>query len=93
LWSGNLHVQASGDPALIDPSSYFGHREVDLAMSRLFGGFDPLFYTAYSEAWPLLPDHERRSPAYQLYYLLVHLNLFGSGYRAGCLGCLRSLGF
>ena len=92
LWSGNLHVQQSGDPALIDPSCYFGHREVDLAMSRLFGGFDALFYAAYEEAWPLLPDHERRLHVYQLYYLLVHVNLFGGAYRARCLAALSALG-
>ncbi|MFW6079748.1 MAG: fructosamine kinase family protein, partial [Gemmatimonadota bacterium] len=81
LWSGNVHALASGEPALIDPAAYHGHREVDLAMSELFGGFPPRFYDAYEEAWPLEPGYrERRRSVYQLYYLLVHVNLFGAGY-------------
>jgi protein-ribulosamine 3-kinase len=82
LWSGNVHMSTSG-PALVDPSCYYGHREVDLAMSRLFGGFDAGFYRAYEQEWPLLPGAEARLPLYQLYYLLVHVNLFGAGYVAG----------
>jgi len=81
LWNGNVHVTADGEPALIDPASYYGHREVDLAMSELFGGFAPGFYRAYREAWPLAPGYEEtRRYVYQLYYLLVHVNLFGAGY-------------
>lgn len=81
LWSGNVHVMAEGTPALIDPSVYHGHREVDLAMADLFGGFGAGFRRAYEEEWPLAPGYEpvRRS-VYQLYYLLVHVNLFGAGY-------------
>lgn len=93
LWSGNLHVMRGGDPALIDPSTYHGHREVDLAMTELFGGFDPFFRAAYEERWPLAPDHERRQHVYQLYYLLVHVNLFGAGYRARTLAALDAAGF
>lgn len=94
LWSGNLHVLRSGDPALIDPSSYFGHREVDLAMTQLFGGFDARFLHAYREAWPLADGFDRlRCPVYQLYYLLVHVNLFGGSYRGATLGALRAAGF
>lgn len=94
LWSGNVHVTLSGDPALVDPASYYGHREVDIAMSQLFGGFDYLFYAAYEEAWPLHEGYERlRRPVYQLYYLLVHVNLFGTGYRARTLAALSSIGF
>ena len=93
LWSGNLHVLASGEPALIDPSSYFGHREVDLAMAQLFGGFDDRFLHAYQEAWPLADGFsDLRRPAYQLYYLLVHVNLFGGAYRAAALNALRATG-
>jgi fructosamine-3-kinase len=65
---------------LIDPAVYYGHREADLAMTRLFGGFEPAFYNAYAEAWPLAPGHEDRLPIYQLYHVLNHLNLFGGGY-------------
>ena len=94
LWSGNVHVLASGEPALIDPSAYYGHREVDLAMSELFGGFDRAFREAYEAAWPLQPGFAReRRPVYQLYYLLVHVNLFGGAYRAGTLEALRAIGF
>lgn len=67
-------------PALIDPASYFGHREVDLAMADLFGGFGERFHAAYRDAWPPQPGYDIRRPVYQLYYLLVHVNLFGGGY-------------
>ena len=70
----------AGEAVLIDPAVYVGHREVDLAMCRLFGGFPATFYHAYAESWPLQPGHERRLPAYQLYPLLVHAQLFGGGY-------------
>lgn len=79
LWSGNVLMTASA-PALIDPTVYRGHREVDLAMADLFGGFDPRFRAAYEEAWPLQPGYEVRRSVYQLYYLLVHVNLFGASY-------------
>jgi fructosamine-3-kinase len=81
LWGGNVHMTASG-AALIDPSSYHGHREVDLAMAALFGGFPPEFEAAYAAEWPLLPGAAQRRAIYQLYYLLVHVNLFGSTYLA-----------
>ena len=80
LWSGNFMVDDRGEPCLIDPAVYYGHREADLAMTRLFGGFEPEFYDAYIEALPLDPGHEDRLPIYQLYHLLNHLNLFGGGY-------------
>ena len=80
LWSGNFIVDECGEACLIDPAVYYGHREADLAMARLFGGFEPAFYCAYAEAWPLMPGHEDRLPIYQLYHVLNHLNLFGSGY-------------
>ncbi len=80
LWSGNFLADEEGKPVLIDPSVAYSHRELDLAMSRLFGGFDRTFYRAYEEAYPLAPGFEKRLPIYQLYYLLVHVNLFGGGY-------------
>ncbi len=80
LWGGNLHVDADGRPCLIDPAAYGGHREVDLAMMRLFGGFGSPVFAAYEEAWPLSPGAEERIPLYQLYPLLVHVNLFGGAY-------------
>ena len=92
LWGGNVHVMAGGQAALIDPSAYHGHREVDLAMSELFGGFGAGFYEAYREAWPLAPGYaEVRRPIYQLYYLLVHVNLFGAGYVGSTLARLQSV--
>ena len=89
LWSGNVRPGADGAPWLVDPAAYRGHREVDLAMTRLFGGFSARFRAAYAEAWPLLPGHEGREPAYRLYPLLVHVALFGGGYAAQTGEALR----
>jgi fructosamine-3-kinase len=80
LWSGNFIVDERGEACLIDPAVYYGHREADLAMTRLFGGFESDFYRAYEEASPLAAGHEDRLPIYQLYHILNHLNLFGGGY-------------
>ncbi len=80
LWGGNLHTDESGQPCLIDPATYGGHREIDLAMMRLFGGFSGRVFASYDEAYPLAPGAEERVPLYQLYPLLVHVNLFGGGY-------------
>ena len=82
LWHGNVHMTAEG-PALIDPSCSYGHREVDLAMAALFGGFPAAFQQGYADEWPLRPGAGERRPIYQLYYLLVHVNLFGGSYVAG----------
>jgi fructosamine-3-kinase len=91
LWSGNVYPGPAGEPVLIDPAVYHGHREVDLAMSELFGGF-PGFFAAYDEVWPLSPDYARvRRPLYQLYYLLVHVNLFGGSYADSCVRAARSV--
>lgn len=92
LWGGNVHILEDGTAAIIDPSSSFGHREVDLAMARLFGGFGADFFAAYRETWPLQPDAETRTPLYQLYYVLVHVNLFGAGYVAQTRSILRPYG-
>lgn len=83
LWSGNVICDGEGQPCLIDPAVYFGHREMDLAFSRLFGGFDSRFYDAYDSIVPLEPDFESRMGIYNLYPLLVHLNLFGTAYLPG----------
>jgi fructosamine-3-kinase len=88
LWGGNLHVDPEGQPCLIDPAVYGGHREIDLAMMRLFGGFGPRVFAAYEEAWPLAAGYEARVPLYQLYPLLVHVNLFGGGYASSALRAL-----
>lgn len=92
LWNGNVHALANGSPALIDPSTYYGHREVDLAMAELFGGFARSFFDAYIETWPLGAGYrEVRRPIYQLYYLLVHVNLFGASYVAACRTAIDEL--
>jgi len=83
LWSGNVLVTEDGQPALIDPAVYYGFREADLAFTKLFGGFDQRFYDAYDEAFPLEDGFDDRVPIYNLYPLLVHTNLFGSGYVSG----------
>jgi fructosamine-3-kinase len=80
LWNGNFIVDERGEACLIDPAVYYGHREADLAMTRLFGGFEPSFHIAYAEASPLAPGHQERLAIYQLYHVLNHLNLFGGGY-------------
>lgn len=80
LWSGNFIVSGEGRACLIDPAVYWGHREVDIAMTTLFGGFEPEFYSAYNEAFPLEKGWRKRLDIYNLYPLLVHLNLFGAGY-------------
>ena len=82
LWGGNAMVDVQGLPCLIDPEVHGGHREIDLAMMRLFGGFGPRVFAAYEEAFPLPPGHEARVPLYQLYFLMVHVNLFGGSYVA-----------
>ena len=80
LWSGNFLSAESGMAVLIDPAVYFGHGEVDLAMAKLFGGFHPNFFRAYAEILPLERGYGERQDLYQMYYLLVHLNLFGRSY-------------
>lgn len=80
LWGGNFLVSDSGKAAIIDPATYHGHREADLAMTQLFGGFDAAFYAAYQESWPLESEFEQRFDIYNLYHLINHLNHFGRGY-------------
>jgi fructosamine-3-kinase len=80
LWGGNLLCDDRGAPVLIDPAVYGGHREIDLAMMRLFGGFGARVFDAYDEAAPLADGHGERVTLYQLYPLMVHVNLFGGSY-------------
>lgn len=89
LWGGNYMVDEQGEACLIDPAVYYGHREADLAMTRLFGGFAPAFYEAYENVSPLQPGHQQRLPIYQLYHLLNHFNLFGRAYYSQCLRILQ----
>ena len=89
LWSGNFLVTPTGRAALIDPAAYYGHREADLAMTELFGGFPDRFYQAYREAWPLEPGYDIRREIYNLYHLINHLNHFGSSYAVAVESTLK----
>ncbi len=80
LWSGNYMIDASGHAAIFDPAVYYGHREMDLGMTKLFGGFNESFYAAYHEVYPLQPGWQQRLYITQLYPLLVHAVLFGGHY-------------
>ena len=89
LWKGNFLIEKNNTPVLFDPSISFSHREMDLAMTKLFGGFEPCFYEAYQNVFPLAPNFEERMEVYQLYYLLVHLNLFGVSYLSSIENILK----
>ena len=80
MWSGNVMTASNGEPCLIDPAVYFGHREMEIAFTRLFGGFDQHFYDSYNNAFPMEEGFDQRVDVYNLYPLLVHLNLFGASY-------------
>lgn len=92
LWGGNWLATASGEPALIDPAVYYGHREAELAFTELFGGFPAAFYRAYNQDWPLDEGYDERRDLYNLYHLLNHLNLFGEGYGGQVDSILRRYG-
>ncbi|MDP2238093.1 MAG: fructosamine kinase family protein [Bacteroidales bacterium] len=89
LWSGNFLCNEKSAPVLIDPAIYYGHREMDLAMSKLFGGFDNSFYTAYHSSFPLEKGWQTRVDLCNIYPLLVHVNLFGGGYVSQVKSILR----
>jgi len=80
LWGGNFLCTIESEPAIFDPAVYYGHREMDLAMTRLFGGFDYEFYEGYINEYPLAPGWEKRVDICNLYPLLVHVNLFPGSY-------------
>jgi Fructosamine-3-kinase len=80
LWNGNFLISEKGDAALIDPAVAFAPREMDLAMMQLFGGFPSEVFSMYNEHFSLTENWKERTSLWQLYYLLVHLNLFGAGY-------------
>jgi fructosamine-3-kinase len=89
LWRGNVLASSDGRTWVIDPAAHGGHRETDLAMMRLFGGFGPRCYAAYDEAFPLAAGHEDRVALHQLHPLLVHAVLFGASYGADPLHAAR----
>ncbi|MGH1393000.1 MAG: fructosamine kinase family protein [Trichormus sp.] len=80
LWGGNAGCTVTGEPVIFDPATYFGDREVDIAMTELFGGFPAAFYQGYKAVWPLDTGYETRKTLYNLYHILNHFNLFGGGY-------------
>jgi fructosamine-3-kinase len=82
LWGGNWGADAAGDPVIFDPAVYYGDREADLAMTRLFGGFGPSFYAAYEASWAVDRGASVRAPLHTLYHVLNHYVLFGGGYAA-----------
>jgi fructosamine-3-kinase len=82
LWGGNAGVTSAGEPVIFDPATYFGDREVDIAMTELFGGFPAQFYRGYNQVWPLDGGYEQRKSLYNLYHILNHFNLFGGSYES-----------
>ena len=91
LWKGNVMATHDGGAALIDPATYYGHREVDVAMTQLFGGFHASFYDAYRAAWPLLDGFDERVHIYNLYHVINHLNHFGGMYATQVEQTLKQL--
>ena len=89
LWNGNFMIDDRGEACIIDPAVYYGHREMDLGMSKLFGGFSSEFYAAYDEAYPLEKDWKKRTDICNLYPLMVHVNLFGGGYAASVRNIIK----
>jgi len=90
LWSGNFMSDENGTPVIYDPAAYYGNREMDIAMSLLFGGFDKSFYDFYNEAFPFQPNWKERIRLCQLYPLLVHLILFGGHYHYKVVEILKA---
>ncbi|HCF28323.1 MAG TPA: hypothetical protein DEV81_14230 [Cyanobacteria bacterium UBA11049] len=82
LWGGNAAFTTSGEPTIFDPATYYGDREVDVAMTELFGGFPAAFYRGYNEVFPLDSGYEQRKILYNLYHILNHFNIFGGSYES-----------
>ncbi len=91
LWGGNWGAVEGGEPVIFDPAVYYGDREADLAMTRLFGGFGPDFYAAYESAWPIDAGARNRRDVYNLYHVLNHVNLFGDAYIPQARAIIRGL--
>lgn len=90
LWNGNFMTGDDGEAWLIDPAVYYGNREMEIAFTRLFGGFDVRFYNTYQEVFPLQPGFHEREALCNLYPLLAHVNLFGGGYLTSVESILKS---
>ncbi|MBD2294726.1 fructosamine kinase family protein [Anabaena sphaerica FACHB-251] len=91
LWGGNAGFTIDAEPVIFDPATYFGDREVDIAMTELFGGFPADFYKGYEEVFPLEDGYERRKTLYNLYHVLNHFNLFGGGYASQANGMIERI--
>jgi protein-ribulosamine 3-kinase len=91
LWSGNAAAADPGGPIIFDPACYYGHREAELGIMRMFGGFGQRCEDAYNEVWPWDKDKESRIPLYRLYHELNHLNIFGRSYYQGCIHTMEQL--
>ncbi len=89
MWSGNVMIGQNGKVCLIDPAVYFGHREIELAFTQMFGGFDRIFYKSYETSYPLEPGFDKRVDIYNIYPHMVHVNLFGKSYLNGVGSVLR----
>ena len=91
LWAGNKAYTTNGQAVIFDPASYHGDRETDIAMTELFGGFEPAFYAAYQAHYPLPDGYQLRRDLYNLYHILNHLNLFGQAYLSRCENMIGGL--
>ncbi len=91
LWSGNAACTIDNEPVIIDPATYYGDREVDLAMTELFGGFPAAFYRGYNQEWQLDHGYQQRKTLYNLYHILNHFNLFGYGYASQAANMIREI--
>jgi fructosamine-3-kinase len=91
LWGGNASLTTDGNPVIFDPATYWGDREVDIAMTELFGGFPAAFYQGYNEIYPLQPGYSQRKSLYNLYHILNHYNLFGGSYQSQANNTIDSL--
>ena len=89
LWSGNYIIDENGNACLIDPAVYYGNREADLAMTKLFGGFSNEFYISYNDSYPLKEGYEYRENLYKLYHVLNHLNIFGTSYYSHVISLIK----
>jgi len=91
LWSGNVSITTTGEPTILDPATYYGDREADIAMTELFGGFPTAFYQGYNEVAPVDRQYQKRKSLYNLYHVLNHFNLFGGGYQAQAQQMIKQL--
>ncbi|AKG21926.1 fructosamine kinase family protein [Calothrix sp. 336/3] len=91
LWGGNAGCTVDGEPVIFDPATYYGDREVDIAMTELFGGFPTAFYQGYEKVYPLDAGYSRRKTLYNLYHIINHFNLFGGSYESQANSMIRKL--